>query len=180
MRNKPTLQNKGLPRYGKNLLVSRPLLVLLLLLLAFVLFSCKKTYGTAPELNVGEEIPEFEIRTLYGPTFSSSSVKGRGAVITFFNTWCPDCERVLPVIQEWMNDDPTETIYLCIARGQGNDVIMARWDDWEFTMTAAGDPDKKIYDEFTGDNGYGVPVVYIFDKEGICKKRILQNEPLER
>ena len=160
----------------------RDKMLLSLLILALAgLFSCRKTGGAKnPELLPGDPIPEFELRTLYGGTVSSSSLKGEGTVILFFNTWCPDCHEWLPVIQEWADADETDTIYLCIARDQTNEAVMAFWDDNGYTMTAAGDPGKKVYDLFTGDNGYGVPVLYFIDENGICVNRILQNKKLKR
>lgn len=155
--------------------------VTILLLLAFVSCAPKHAEYTGPEIAVGDYIPTFELLTINGKIVSSSSIPKQGAVIVFFNTWCPDCHKALPVIQNWADKDNTEeTIYLCIARGQNNEEISGFWQENGYTVEAAGDPDKSVYYSFTGNNGYGVPVVYIIDGTGRCVKRILQTEKLEK
>lgn len=142
-----------------------------------LLASCIKTTQYGPEAKINQPIPAFELKTVEGETVSSSSMKGHNAIIVFFNTWCPDCHEVLPVIQGWKDLDPqSPTTYLCIARGQKNDEIIPFWKENGFTMKVAADPDKEIYNLFTGGNPYGVPVIYLFDRNGILYKRILQND----
>lgn len=146
-----------------------------------LLTSCIKTTQYGPEAKINHAIPAFELKTIEGETISSSSIKGHNAIIVFFNTWCFDCHKVLPVIQEWKDDDPqSPTTYLCIARGQKNDEIIPFWKLNGFTMKVAADPDKEIYNLFTGGKPYGVPVIYLIDRNGILYKRILQNEEMSK
>ena len=154
--------------------------IMILALLAITSCIKRPAEYTGPEIAVGDHIPTFELQTINGKTVSSSTLPKRGAVIIFFNTWCPDCHNTLPVIQHWADKDTTDdTMYLCIARGQSNEEIRAFWRENGYTIDAAGDPDKSIYNSFTGNNGYGVPVVYIIDGAGSCIRRILQTEKLE-
>lgn len=146
-----------------------------------LLGSCIKTTQYNPEAKINQPIPTFELKTIEGETISSSSIKGHNAVIVFFNTWCIDCHEVLPIIQEWKDDDPqSQTTYLCIARGQKNEEITPFWKLNGFTMKVAADPDKIIYNLFTGSKPYGVPVIYLVDRNGILYKRILQNEEMSK
>lgn len=152
-----------------------------IIVLIFALFlSCNKSVVWGPEQEVGKYIYPFELKTIDGETVSSSTLKGKEAVIVFFNTWCPDCHEVLPVIQEWMEEDMNGTTYLCIARGQTNDEIIPFWEENGFAMKAAADPGKEIYNLFTGGKPYGVPLIYMVDKRGLVWNRILQNEKLSR
>lgn len=154
---------------------------IIITLILSLLTSCVYVKMYPPEIKVGDAIGPFELITADGETISNASIKGHNAVIVFFNTWCPDCHEVLPVIQEWKDHDPeSPTTYLCIARGQENNEIIPYWKENGFTMKVAADPDKEIYNLFTGGNPYGVPVIYLVDKNGILYKRILQNEELSK
>lgn len=160
--------------------LQRPLLFIAMLAALFT--SCQKRGGgpVSPGVIPGDRMPAFELVTTDDETASSLSLGWRPSVIVFFNTWCPDCHEVLPIIQKWMDEDDTGTQFLCVARGQTNDEVASFWEECGYSMMCAGDPDKMVYNVFTGDNGYGVPVVYFFNDEGVCIKRILQWDEFER
>lgn len=153
-------------------------IIFLAIILAAV--SCRNTVQPGPEVLEGNKVCPFEVVTADGETMSDTNTKGHNTLILFFNTWCPDCHEWLPVIQQWQDEDTHETVILCIARGQNYDEIRPFWKENGYTMKVAPDPDKTIYDRFTGGNSHGVPLLYIIDTYGTVVKRLLQNEPLEK
>ena len=81
-----------------------------IILFAFILLgmaSCvvgEDEYASASDfgnvVEIGDSLPRFSVTLSNGSTLSNESLKGRVAVLTFFNTACGDCRRELPLIQE--------------------------------------------------------------------------------
>src|SRR6266498_810503 len=49
-------------------------------------------------VEVGEPVPDFTVRTFDGNNLSRSALAGKPMLLVFWNTWCPDCMRELPII----------------------------------------------------------------------------------
>ncbi|MEH6344190.1 MAG: TlpA disulfide reductase family protein [Bermanella sp.] len=48
-------------------------------------------------IDVGDQAPDFELKTLKGDTFKLASYRGRKPVyLVFWATWCPICRREIP------------------------------------------------------------------------------------
>src|ERR1700755_2387785 len=65
------------------------LLLLLVLTLSFTVFTQQK-------LRVGDAAPEFLLTTLDGSQVSSSQLRNKVVLITFWATYCPICQAELP------------------------------------------------------------------------------------
>lgn len=55
------------------------------------LFSCS---------NKEKAIPAFNLETIEGATFSSDDLKGKATVLVVWATWCGDCIREIPELNE--------------------------------------------------------------------------------
>lgn len=62
------------------------------LLLALV-FYCPPAAGQETTVAPKETAPYFILPTSDGNTLRSTSLKGKVALIEFFQTWCPDCQK---------------------------------------------------------------------------------------
>lgn len=81
-----------------------------IILFAFILLgmaSCvvgEDEYASASDfgnvVEIGDSLPRFSVTLSNGSTLSNESLKGRVAVLTFFNTACGDCRRELPLIHK--------------------------------------------------------------------------------
>jgi thiol-disulfide isomerase/thioredoxin len=54
----------------------------------------------ASSLNVGTTAPDFELPALNGGTVSLSEFRGRPVILSFSASWCPDCRRGAPLLQD--------------------------------------------------------------------------------
>ncbi|MEJ8750051.1 TlpA disulfide reductase family protein [Phocaeicola sp. ICN-14070] len=70
-------------------------------LLGCLLFSCIREEVSAGEniVEPGDVLPDFSAVLNDGSELSTQSLKGKVAVLIFFHTECPDCQKELPVIQ---------------------------------------------------------------------------------
>ena len=49
---------------------------------------------------VGEQLPEFELKTMDGSLFSSRELAGKVAVVDLWSTWCGPCLKDIPNLNE--------------------------------------------------------------------------------
>lgn len=78
------------------------------LLAAVVLVSCS---------NVGEELPQFELKTLEGTTITQNDLQGKITVIDVWATWCGNCRNersALNMLAEKYKDNPS-VVLLAVA-----------------------------------------------------------------
>ena len=99
-----------------------------IILFAFILLgmaSCvvgEDEYASASDfgnvVEIGDSLPRFSVTLSNGSTLSNESLKGRVAVLTFFNTACGDCRRELPLIQEAYSVYADRVSFACISRAE--------------------------------------------------------------
>ena len=65
---------------------------LLIVLLIMSIFSCNN--------NDGKVIPEFTFTTLAGKTITQKDLKGDATILCVWATWCGDCIREIPELNE--------------------------------------------------------------------------------
>lgn len=147
---------------------------LLLLVISFTLsLSCisdDKPQESANAVQVGHQLPDFEVRLNDGTAVSKENLKGRVALITFFNTGCGDCKRFLPVlnavyqeIRTTENHPLRSVVFLPISRAQVSESVSAYWTEHGFSLPYAAQPDRHIYDRFATS---GIPRNYVVNAEG--------------
>ena len=114
---------------------------------------------------VGDSLPDFSVTLDNGRTVSTSSLRGKTAVIIFFNTSCPDCRREFPVIQEvWqqIENDPNITLF-AIAREEEASSIASYWENYGLTFPWSPQSGREIYSLFAAA---GIPRIYIANPQG--------------
>ena len=160
----------GLKNLGSRILP--PILRTLILLIACVFSGCINDDSPEPEggmwsLQVGDRCPEFSVLTDKGDIVRNAAIKGRGAVIIFFNTSCSDCQRELPKMQqiyEQYLQDASSVQWVCIAREEDANSIAAYWEKHGLTMPYSPQTDRKIYNLFANSE---IPRVYVISPECI-------------
>ena len=82
-------------------------------------------------VKVGDRLPSFSVDVIDGAShyeFSSDRLTGR-TMIVFFNTSCSDCQRELPVLNEYYLQHVSEPGFqmVAIAREESAESIAAFW-----------------------------------------------------
>lgn len=121
-----------------------------------------------PYVNVSVTVPDssdwrFESGKTVG--YDSHANKGRRQFILFFHTTCPDCQRELPVVQEFYSrhKGETEIAFVCIARAESDADITEYWSTNRLTLPYSPQADRREFDKFADS---GIPRIYVTDENG--------------
>lgn len=145
----------------------RRLSLIFLLISTLLMVSCIKDDVRGADLKVGDFLPDFEVVMSDGTTVSDKSLKGSVSVVVFFSTICPDCQQVLPIIQEIYNEYASAgAVFALISREQDERDISTYWADNALSMPYSAQQNRRIYEKFAKA---GIPRIYINDKDGTIR-----------
>lgn len=134
---------------------------------AVLMVSCIKDDIRGADLKPDDSLPKFEVMMNDGSIVSDESLKGSVSVVVFFSTVCPDCQQVLPVVQE-IYDEYTQNgvIFALISREQSDSDISDYWMANGLDMPYSAQRDRDVYEKFAKSV---IPRIYINDKDGIIR-----------
>lgn len=145
----------------------RRLSLIFLLISALLMVSCIKDDVRGADLKVGDSLPDFKVVMSDGTTVSDKSLKGSVSVVVFFSTICPDCQQVLPIIQDIYNEYASAgAVFALISREQDERDISTYWADNALSMPYSAQQNRRIYEKFAKA---GIPRIYINDKDGTIR-----------
>lgn len=144
---------------------------LLILLFTLSCFSCINDTPHEPDEPTTcwferQPLPDFSVQMNDGRTLSPSALKGKVAVIVFFNSTCVDCQKFLPTLEAFYREQQAQSLpctIVPIARAQDNKAVGAYWKKVGFTMPYSAQTDRKVYELFAKS---GIPRVYIATPKG--------------
>lgn len=136
---------------------------ILLYILPLFLFSCIKDderETVINHININDQIPPFTVEDTTGNTFNSKQFLDKQSLLVFFGTYCSDCKKVLPVIEEvWkeLRNDP-QFLLVTISREESAETVSQYWNDNQFTMPFYLDPSRTVFKLFANNT---IPRIYI-------------------
>ena len=119
-------------------------------------------------VGVGDRLPSFSVEVVDGVsryTFSSETLTGR-TVIVFFHTSCSDCQRELPVLNDYYLQHRSEPGFqmVAIAREETEKSILAFWQAHDLSIPYSPQDDRRVYNLFATAT---IPRVYFCEKTGV-------------
>lgn len=142
-------------------------LIFLGVLLGCLCFSCIRDEVPAGEdiVKQGDRLPDFSVVLNDGSVVSRESLEGKVAVLVFFHTGCPDCQKELPVIQQLYEEyaSSPEVCICAISREEGEAEVASYWQTHALTIPYSAQEDRKVYALFSTS---GVPKVYVCGPDG--------------
>lgn len=82
----------------------------LLLSLLFVAVQAQ-TKALTDSVTVGDVAPELALPDSMGQVHRLSSLRGQWVLVNFWASWCPDCRRELPTVQQLTQNYPQLRVY---------------------------------------------------------------------
>ncbi len=160
------------------------------LIFLFVIFlsSCVKEDDPSPvSLSAGDRCPAFSVTLSDGTAVTTSDLAGRTTLLLFFDTTCPDCRNLLPVVEQVYKtigsptfshtpvvgaggsvDTPVDAevtgeplssyMVLAISRAQSATAVLEYWKTNAFTIPVSPQPDSAVYNLFANTV---IPRIYI-------------------
>ena len=140
---------------------------LLLVCFGCLFFSCIRDEVSAGQdvVKPGDVLPDFSVVLNDGSELTREALKGKVAVLAFFHTGCPDCQKELPVIQCVYEDyaSSEEVGIYAISREEGEADVAAYWKEHALTVPYSAQETRYVYELFSTS---GIPKVYVCGRDG--------------
>ncbi|GAB3652537.1 hypothetical protein GCM10027594_27090 [Hymenobacter agri] len=132
--------------------------------LGLLLLCSLRSFGQAPEVQVGQVAPAFTVQNDAG-TVRSADLKGKIVLINFFATWCGPCMQELPHVQELQQryHNNSKFALLVIGREHSQAEITAFKTQKKFDLPFYPDEKRTVYSLFASEY---IPRNYLLDAEG--------------
>ena len=133
------------------------------------------------DLDVGQNIPRFDIERLEGGTLRSGELDDKVVMVMFWATWCPICLHELPAFQklyETYRKQGLEIVALSLDREKGEVVDFWRQRKYAFPVAMRMPGMREAYGDIKG-----TPTLFLFDRKGQLRLKHLggiEIEDLER
>jgi len=121
-------------------------------------------------LPVGEVAPDFELATLTVDTVRLSQFLGRPVLLSIGATWCPDCLREIPLLQQLHERHP-ELVILMVDVKEDRETVQAFADKQGLTFPVALDLDGKVYEQY---RVLAIPTELLIDEKGVIRARLIE------
>jgi peroxiredoxin len=122
--------------------------------------------------DVGDKSPSFSISTIDGNKVSTRKIKdNKHMMLVFWATWCPNCKREIPSINDIyrsLKDKNIELLAINVGVNDSIDKIKRYVKKYKINYPVAFDKDSEVSREFKIS---GVPTIIIVDKSGTIKYR---------
>ena len=126
-------------------------------------------------LKVGDAAPDFELTSLEGETVRLSQFKGQPILLSIGATWCPDCRKEAPLLEELHKAHP-ELVVLLVDSNESQDVVQNFADEFDITHPILLDQDSlvsKLYQVFA------IPTELFIDADGIIRAKLIERVTTE-
>ena len=122
------------------------------------------SYEKTTLVRVGEDAPDFTVKTIDGNYVTLSQFQGRVVLLVFFASWCPDCHKQLDALEAITGDfDSSKFAILAVSRGEKEEVVREFINSRGYTFQVGVDSDNKAYSLFATQY---VPRCYVIDTLG--------------
>jgi len=122
-------------------------------------------------LKVGEAAPDFELPSLDGKTVRLSEFKGRPILLSIGASWCPDCRKEAPLLEELHLAHP-ELVILMVDGKESPDVVQGFADEFGITHPILLDQDGSVTELY---QVFAIPTDLFIDAEGMIKAKIIES-----
>lgn len=124
---------------------------------------------------VEKSIPPMKVKNISGET-SLIDVKHRPSLYVVWASWCPDCQRELPIIDSLYDEFSENIDFIMIDlvgfKGETIENAKSMYEDKELSLPLYFDTTKDVYKKL---NILAIPTLYFVNNKGIIKDVIIEN-----
>lgn len=135
----------------------------------FSLLMLMFTISPGWSAELGEPLPDFAVQTFDGKPLSRAGLVGKPLLLVFWNTWCEECKRDLPIIERMSREfGPKGLEVLAVNTGLNDSESKARayWKKYGYTFPTGYDHSFELGKIF---RVRGVPTVFLVDGRGVVR-----------
>jgi peroxiredoxin len=118
-------------------------------------------------LEEGDEAPKFVNPDMNGKYYLSSKIVGKGwIVLDFFATYCENCKKELPELEEILSEFKTYdfSIYVLALDKEGSSIVKPYFEKHTTALTILIDRFKKTAQAFGIEE---IPALFLIDPQGV-------------
>ncbi|GAA0178705.1 redoxin domain-containing protein [Clostridium sediminicola] len=123
----------------------------------------KVQIDSSVELKVGEEAPNFTLENLSGKATSLKDYRGKIVLINFWATWCKYCDKEMPDLEKFNNEND-DLIVLAVDVKESKNTVEKYIKKGGYTFPVLLDKDAKLASTYLVS---AYPTSYFVDEEGI-------------
>ena len=167
---------------SKQSVINQVLLYLLLLGCSSLFAGCSSVVDeddAVERVHVGDRVPLFTVTMTYPETtnpqqdqttsqWSTMQLTGE-TVIVFFNTSCSDCQRDLPLLNEYYLKHKDDEGFQMVAISREEDVesVATYWETNHLQIPYSAQSDRRIYNLFATSI---IPRIYFVSAKGVVTR----------
>ena len=121
-------------------------------------------------VRIGATAPDFELSTLTGESVRLSQYSGQPVMVSFSESWCPDCARAAPLLQELHENHP-ELVVLLVDGNEAYATVQKSVAKNGFTFPVLLDPNGTMNKRFAI---MAIPTVFFIDAKGVIRAKVIE------
>jgi peroxiredoxin len=133
-------------------------------------------YKMQNPMTIGAAAPDFELTTLSGNTIQLKEFQGQPGLVSIGATWCPDCRREAPLLQN-IHETYPELAVIAVDSREDIDTVQAFANEFGLTYPIALDYDGKVLESY---GVIAIPTLFFIDDQGHIQIQIVERVSEEK
>lgn len=133
-------------------------------------------YQMKNPMALGTAAPDFELATLSGDTIQLSDFQGQPVVLSIGATWCPDCRREAPLLQN-LHETYPEVVVISVDSREDSETVQAFADEFGLTFPIALDYDGDVLESY---GVIAIPTLFFVDQQGLVQAQLVEQVSEEK
>jgi thiol-disulfide isomerase/thioredoxin len=142
----------------------------LLIIIAAIIFTIYQVVQDKSTVSVGEEAPNFKLKTIDGKTVQLSDFRGQGVLLNFWASWCGPCKAEMPFIEEAKKENIKGVKIIAVNIRETPLVVRQYFNRHHLDFTTLLDRKGEVTETFNIDK---IPSSYLIDKNGVVVKKVI-------
>lgn len=137
------------------------------IVLVFFSLSVISQNNRGYRVEVGDDIPDFDLNMLDGTTVNINDYKGKVVVLQFTASWCSVCRKEMPFLEKevWQPNKNKDFVLIAVDLKESPEKVKRYIQKTRITYSVAIDSDGSVFNLFSYKNA-GVTRNVVIDKNG--------------